>query len=84
MYELDGMLAKYFGGALPFSEIEKHGRRWKMHYYRIMERQQAETEIADSFRFPSDGSKPKDLPSPKRMRVLVDKKIAEWKKESGA
>ena len=74
------MLAKYFGGALPFNELEQHGRRWKMHYYRLMERQQAETEVVDSFRNPPDG-KPKTLPSPKKLRSLVDKKIAEWHEE---
>jgi len=71
----------YYQGALPWSELDKMTTRQMLFYYRIMERQQAEQTVVDSFRYPEGGGKSKPIPPPKKLRELVNKKIEEWNAE---
>ncbi len=76
-YELAGLLAKHFGGALPFERLEGMTRREMMWYYRRYERQAVEDEIRNEYLYPASG-KPKALPSPARMRELVEARIRKY------
>jgi len=78
--ELAGLLAKHFGGGLPFSELERKTHRQIMRYYRVYERQAVEEEIRNEHLHPSQG-KPRKLPPPLKMRELVDERIAEIHKK---
>ena len=79
--ELAGLLAKHFGGALPFHDLEKKTHRQIMRYYRVYERQAVEEEIRNEYLHPAKGS-PRALPPPQRMRELVDERIAQYKNEN--
>lgn len=54
-------------------------RRW----YRIYERQVAEEEVKGELSQSDKNGKTKPMPSPKRIRELTDKKLAEWRAERG-
>lgn len=78
LFELVGLLAKYFGGAWPIPELMKLKRRDLWFWYNIYELQITEEEIAQEYLNPLSG-KPKKLPPPEKMRELVDARIAERK-----
>jgi uncharacterized membrane protein len=78
--ELAGLLAKHFGGALPFSDLEQKTHRQLMRYYRVYERQAVEEAVRNEFIHPATG-KPRSLPKPQRMRELVDERIKEWREK---
>jgi hypothetical protein len=69
-----GLLAKHFGGALPFDRLEQMTRRQMARYYQIYEYQAIEEEIRNEHLFPKVG-KPKELPKPERMAELVRARI---------
>ena len=75
-YELAGLLAKHFGGALPFERLESMTRRKMLWYYARYERQAVEEEIRNEYLFPPPPAKPRTLPTPARMAALVDERIA--------
>jgi len=70
-------LAKHFGGSLPFSRLEKMTSRQVDRYYRIYEWQATEENITNEYLYPPPPAKPKALPKPERMAVLVEQRIKE-------
>jgi len=62
---------------LPFERLEKMTARQVDRYYRIYEWQATEEEIANEYRFPKPPAKPRDLPSPEKMYMLVKERIKE-------
>jgi hypothetical protein len=77
-YELAGLLAKHFGGALPFERLEGMTRRRMLWYYARYERQAVEEEIRNEYLYPPPPAKARTLPSPARMAALVDERIAKY------
>ncbi|MBE3064736.1 MAG: hypothetical protein IMZ69_06925 [Spirochaetes bacterium] len=74
-------MAKHFGGGAPWPWLETLGRRRLMRVYAVYERQAVEEEIVNEHLYPGKGREPKTLPSPRRMRVLVDERIAKRRAE---
>jgi hypothetical protein len=68
-----GLLAKHFGGALPFSRLEKMTSRQIDRYHRIYEWQATEENITNEYLYP----KPRELPPPKKMAQLVEQRLRE-------
>ena len=73
-----GLLAKHFGGALPFSRLEAMTRRQMLWYYARYERQAVEDEIRNEYLYPAPPAKPKALPVPARMAELVEARIRKY------
>jgi hypothetical protein len=71
------LLAKHFGGALPFVQLEKMTSRQIDRYYRIYEWQATEENIVNEHLYPPHPAKPKALPKPERMAQLVEQRIKE-------
>ena len=71
---LAGLLAKHFGGALPFRDMETMRHRDLMRYYSVYERQAVEEETRNEYLCPREG-KPRALPPPERMREIVNERI---------
>jgi hypothetical protein len=76
-----GLLAKHFGGGAPIPWLVTLSRRALMRWYAVYERQALEEEIANEHLCPPPPAKPKPLPSPRRMRALVDERIAKRREE---
>ena len=72
-----GLLAKHFGGALPFSRLEKMTSRQIDRYYRIYEWQATEENITNEYLYPKPPAKPRELPQPKKMAQLVEQRLRE-------
>jgi len=72
-----GALAKHFGGALPFRDLEQMTPRQVDRYYRIYEYQTTEEEIYAEYRYPTPPAKPREPPPPERMHELVKERIQE-------
>ena len=82
-YEIIGLLAKYFGGGLPVRDLEKMTWPQIRFWYKIYEKQVAEEEVINLLKQPDKKGNTKPMPSPKRIRELTDKKLAEWRAERG-
>ena len=52
-----------------------------MRWYAVYERQSVEEEIASEYLHPEPPAKSRALPAPRRMRVLVDERIAKKREE---
>ncbi len=70
-FDLAGLLAKHFGGALPFERLESMSRQEMLFYYRIYEKQAEEENVSREF-----SRKNKAIPDPYEMRKIVDRRIA--------
>lgn len=68
------MLGKYFKGAYPIPELMKLKRSEILFWYNIYELQITEEEIVNGILNPKRGN-PGRLPSPEKMRKLVNEKI---------
>jgi len=74
--ETIGLLAKYWGGGAPIQFLERLGRRALMRWYAVYERQAVEEEIVNGILYP-DSKRGLQVPPPRQLRALVDKRIAE-------
>lgn len=62
---------------MPFSRLEKMTSRQVDRYYRIYEWQATEENITNEHLYPAHPAKPKALPKPEKMAVLVEQRIKE-------
>lgn len=70
-----GLLAKHWGGGAPIPWLMTLRRRELMRWYAVYERQTEEERLVAEFLHPKEG-KPRPLPSSRRLRAMVDERIA--------
>jgi len=80
--ELVALLAKYFKGGLPARDIIEMPLREVKQWYKLYERQVVEQGIQNKYLYPLSG-KPLPLPSPERMRKMVDNEIKKRRHQDG-